>query len=58
MDKLSYRRHRFPNIVIQQAVWLYFPYGQKIHPRCPARSRGLLMVITQEPTQSLDRLAH
>jgi hypothetical protein len=24
MDKLSYRRHRFPSIVIQQAVWLYF----------------------------------
>ena len=22
MDKLSYRRHRFPSIVIQQAVWL------------------------------------
>jgi hypothetical protein len=24
LDKLSYRRHRFPSIVIQQAVWLYF----------------------------------
>jgi transposase-like protein len=23
MDKLSYRRHRFPSIVIQQAIWLY-----------------------------------
>ena len=23
MDKLSYRRHRFPSIVIQQAVWFY-----------------------------------
>jgi len=23
MDKLSYRCHRFPNIVIEQAVWLY-----------------------------------
>ena len=27
MDKLSYRRHRFPNIVIQQAVWLYFRFA-------------------------------
>jgi len=26
MDKLSYRRHRFPNVVIQQAVWLYFRF--------------------------------
>ena len=26
MDKLSYRRHRFPRIVIQQAVWLYFRF--------------------------------
>ena len=23
MDKLSYRRHRFPPIVIQQAVWYF-----------------------------------
>src|SRR5271166_4517301 len=27
MDKLSYRRHRFPCIVIQQAVWLYFRFA-------------------------------
>jgi transposase-like protein len=27
MDKLSYRRHRFPSIVIQQAVWLYFHFA-------------------------------
>ena len=27
MDKLSYRRHRFPAIVIQQAVWLYFRFA-------------------------------
>ena len=27
MDKLSYHRHRFPSIVIQQAVWLYFHFG-------------------------------
>jgi len=27
MDKLSYHRHRFPSIVIQQAVWLYFRFG-------------------------------
>jgi putative transposase len=27
MDKLSYHRHRFPGIVIQQAVWLYFRFG-------------------------------
>ena len=26
MDKL-YRRHRFPGIVIQQAVWLYFRFA-------------------------------
>ena len=26
MDKLSYRRHRFPSIVIQ-AVWLYFRFA-------------------------------
>ena len=27
MDNLSYRRHRFPRIVIQQAVWLYFRFA-------------------------------
>ena len=27
MHKLSYRRHRFPGIVIQQAVWLYFRFA-------------------------------
>ena len=27
MDKLLYRRHRFPSIVIQQAVWLYFRFA-------------------------------
>jgi len=27
MDKLSYRRHCFPSIVIQQAVWLYFRFA-------------------------------
>src|SRR3954451_245707 len=27
MDKVSYRRHRFPSIVIQQAVWLYFRFA-------------------------------
>ena len=27
MDKLSYRRHRFPGILIQQAVWLYFRFA-------------------------------
>ena len=27
MDKLSYRRDRFPSIVIQQAVWLYFRFA-------------------------------
>jgi DDE domain len=27
MDKLSYRRHRFPSIIIQYAVWLYFRFG-------------------------------
>jgi transposase-like protein len=28
MDKLTYRRHRFPSIVIQQAVWLYFRFAR------------------------------
>src|ERR1700704_5070230 len=27
MDKISYCRHRFPGIVIQQAVWLYFRFA-------------------------------
>ena len=27
MEKLSYCRHRFPSIVIQQAVWLYFRFA-------------------------------
>ena len=27
MDKLSYHRHRYPSIVIQQAVWLYFRFS-------------------------------
>jgi hypothetical protein len=31
-------------------------YGQKIHLRRHAYSRGLLMVITQEPTQVLTAL--
>ena len=27
MDKLTYHRHRYPSIVIQQAVWLYFRFA-------------------------------
>ena len=27
MDKLTYRRHRFPGIVIQQVAWLYFRFA-------------------------------
>ena len=27
MERLSYRRHHFPGIVIQQAVWLYFRFA-------------------------------
>ena len=27
MEKLSYRRHRFPSIVIQRAVWRYFRFA-------------------------------
>ena len=27
MIKLSYRCHRFPSIVIQRAVWLYFRFS-------------------------------
>jgi transposase-like protein len=27
MDKISYCHHRFPGIVIQQAVWLYFRFA-------------------------------
>src|SRR5512136_119792 len=27
MDKLSYHRHRYPSIVIQQAIWLYFRFS-------------------------------
>ena len=27
MDELSYRCHRFPSIIIQQAVWLYFRFA-------------------------------
>ena len=27
MDKLTYRRHRHPGIVIQQAIWLYFRFA-------------------------------
>jgi transposase-like protein len=27
MNKLSYDRHRFPGIVIQHAIWLYFRFG-------------------------------
>ena len=30
MDKLSYRCHRFPSIVIQQAVWLYFRFRSEL----------------------------
>src|SRR5512137_1081876 len=27
MEKLSYHRHRYPSIVIQQAIWLYFRFA-------------------------------
>ena len=27
MDKLPYHRHRYPGIVIQQALWLYFRFA-------------------------------
>ena len=27
MDKLSHHRHRYPSIVIQQAIWLYFRFA-------------------------------
>jgi putative transposase len=27
MNKLSYHRHHFPSIVIQQVVWLYFRFA-------------------------------
>ena len=27
MDKVSYHRHRYPSIVIQQAIWLYFRFA-------------------------------
>jgi len=27
MDKLSYHRLRYPSIVIQQAIWLYFRFA-------------------------------
>ena len=27
MDKLTYHRHRYPSIVIQQAIWLYFRFA-------------------------------
>ena len=27
MDKLSYHRHRYPTVVIQQAIWLYFRFA-------------------------------
>jgi hypothetical protein len=33
MDKLSYRRHRFPGIVFQQAVWLYFRFAPELPRR-------------------------
>ncbi len=26
MQQLSYRRHRFPPLIIQQAVWLYLRF--------------------------------
>ena len=33
MDKLSYHRHRYPSIVIQQAIWLYFRFALKLPRR-------------------------
>jgi putative transposase len=27
MDKLSYHRHRYPSVVIQHAIWLYFRFA-------------------------------
>jgi len=27
MDNISYRRHRFPPVIIQHAVWLYFRFS-------------------------------
>ncbi len=31
MSRSSYRRHRFPAAVIQQAVWLYFRFPLSPH---------------------------
>jgi putative transposase len=39
MSSLSYRRHRFPINVIQQAVWLYFQF--------PLSLRNVEVLLTQ-----------
>src|SRR5262245_49236337 len=44
--QVSYHRHRFPGIVIQQAVWLYFPYGQNIEPKLRSiRSKNWTAIV-------------
>jgi hypothetical protein len=48
----SRRRVGSPRMRRPRRCW----YGQKIHLRRPAPSRGLLMVITQEPIKSLAAL--
>jgi transposase-like protein len=46
MMELSYRRHRFPRVVIQQAVWVYlrFPlnYAGTSRISSPSEARHLL----------------
>ena len=44
MDKLSYHRHRYPSIVIQQAIWLYFRFALSYRDVEDMRPmRGLLL---------------
>jgi transposase-like protein len=31
MRSLSYRRHRFPPLIIQQAIWLYLRFTLSYH---------------------------
>jgi putative transposase len=42
MKELSYRRHRFPPVVIQHAVWLYLRFHAQLPRRRGAACRAWL----------------
>ena len=59
MDKLSYHRHRYPSIVIQHAIWLYFRFALSYRDvedmfadrgiECPTRRSAVGLNLQRRP---------